>query len=356
MTTLTEPTRRPWPCPGAVLTYDVRRADSDTTAPVAAHDRLADGRRRLRHAGRPLPRPHGHHLRPAGRRAEHQGRPDQPVDARAARRRCPPDHRRARLRSGRPVREQRRRGERARPRGRAPGGCPRRWSRTSRRSPAMLPDREGALAACRAVHETYQAQRLRRGHGALHPRREPPGADRRRSSPASRRRIPRCSGCRPRTTARAPMRCSARTSSPAPRTSRTSTRCVRRRPDRHRGRCRSPKGQLATAARARRPSGSAGARDLPERPRRLPGRRVRPDGRTRRVRGQAPRGARRGPDAATPPPTPSAPEEIDLLRRIRLTTRWRRPTRRAFQVAAGGDVGQVPDGPGRRERECCDIK
>ena len=40
---------------------------------------------------------------------------------------------------------------------------------------AILPDREGALAACRAVHDAYQRARLRRRHGAVHRRRQPPG-------------------------------------------------------------------------------------------------------------------------------------------------------------------------------------
>ena len=51
MTTMTEPTTHTLDAPGAVLTYDVRQADS-TTAPGAAPDRIADGRRRVRHAGR----------------------------------------------------------------------------------------------------------------------------------------------------------------------------------------------------------------------------------------------------------------------------------------------------------------
>ena len=32
----------------------------------------------------------------------------------------------------------------------------------------ILPDAEGALAVCRAVHDAYEARRLRRRHGALH--------------------------------------------------------------------------------------------------------------------------------------------------------------------------------------------
>ena len=126
MTTMTEPTTHtPWTRPAPTLTYDVRGADSDTRRAAApAHHRIADGRQRVRHAREPLPRSHGRDLRPAGRRAQHEGRPGQPVHAGAARRRPAPDHRRARQRPGRPLRQQRRRGERARPRGRAPGAGP----------------------------------------------------------------------------------------------------------------------------------------------------------------------------------------------------------------------------------------
>ena len=51
MTTMTEQTTSTLDAPGAVLTYDIRGADSDTST-RAAHDRLADGRRRVRHARR----------------------------------------------------------------------------------------------------------------------------------------------------------------------------------------------------------------------------------------------------------------------------------------------------------------
>ena len=60
---------------------------------------------------------------------------------------------------------------------------------------SILPDREGALAVTPGDPRHVPAQRLRRRHGAVHRRREPPGADRPRSSPASRRPIRRCSGC-----------------------------------------------------------------------------------------------------------------------------------------------------------------
>ena len=40
---------------------------------------------------------------------------------------------------------------------------------------SILPDREGALAASRAVHDAYLQARVRRRHGAVHRCREPPG-------------------------------------------------------------------------------------------------------------------------------------------------------------------------------------
>ena len=73
---------------------------------------------------------------------------------------------------------------------------------------ALVPDREAALATCRAVAETYQ----QRGFGAgmahfitiVSPRRPVHGRDSRRSPGLTHR----CSGCPPMTTARAPTRCS----------------------------------------------------------------------------------------------------------------------------------------------------
>ena len=97
MTTMIEPTTHTLDVPGAVLTYDVRRARL-AHRPGARRDRVADGRQRLRHAGRPLHRSHRGDLRPARRRAQHQGRSRQPVHARRARRRPASAHRRARTR------------------------------------------------------------------------------------------------------------------------------------------------------------------------------------------------------------------------------------------------------------------
>ena len=77
---------------------------------------------------------------------------------------------------------------------------------------SLVPDREFALAACQDIHETYQRERLRAPAMAQfiaivsHER-----SVHRRVRSRSRRPIRRCSGCRPRTTARATTRCSART-------------------------------------------------------------------------------------------------------------------------------------------------
>ena len=65
----------------------------------------------------------------------------------------------------------------------------------------VVPDRDAALAACRAIHDTYQ--RSGSGAGMAHTS-SPSSATRassRTTSPNSRHRTRRCSGCRPRTTA-----------------------------------------------------------------------------------------------------------------------------------------------------------
>ena len=77
---------------------------------------------------------------------------------------------------------------------------------------SILPDRENAKAAVRAIQSSYQAGGFGAGMAhfiAITSHRGPFPDD----SPASRRRIRRCSGCRPRTTATGPMCCSRRTSS-----------------------------------------------------------------------------------------------------------------------------------------------
>ena len=145
----------------------------------AADDRIADGRERVRHARRALHRSHRGHLRPAGRRTQHQGRSGRAVHARGARRRPASDHRRARRGPGRPLRQQRWRGERARPRGEAPGAGPdaRRARAAARVDPARPRGRAGGLPG---DPRDVRAERVRRRHGAVHRRRGPSGSDRRR--------------------------------------------------------------------------------------------------------------------------------------------------------------------------------
>ena len=134
-----------------------------------AADRLADGRRRLRHPLRPLHRPHRRHLRPAGERAQRHDRSRQPGDARGPRRRPAPAHRRRRGRAGRPVRQQRRRGERAGPRGEAPAG--RTDARRARAAPRLDPPRPGARPRRGPGRpRDVPTRRLGRRDGALHRR------------------------------------------------------------------------------------------------------------------------------------------------------------------------------------------
>ncbi len=121
---------------------------------------------------------------------------------------------------------------------------------------AILPDHESALAVNEAIAETYQ----RRGFGpamaqfiitvshkgpftlAMH---------------VSRRPIRPCSGCRRRTTGRAPIRCWVRTSSPARTTDPTSKPCGRPRPASSLRRGWSPRASWRIAAPRRPPSVSA---------------------------------------------------------------------------------------------------
>ena len=171
MTTMTEPTTHTLDVPGAVLTYDVR-ARRDHRAPLLLMIGSPMGAGGFGTLAGPLHRPHRRHLRPARRRAQREGRPGQPVDARAARRRPASDHR------GRsaPARSTCSRA----------AAAPSTRSRSSRRIPERRPDARRARAAARrrscptararwpsaeAIHETYQQQRLRRRHGAVHRRR-----------------------------------------------------------------------------------------------------------------------------------------------------------------------------------------
>ena len=124
MTTMTEPTTSTLEAPGAVLTYDIRGADSDAIAPVLLLIGSPMGASGFGTLAGHFPDRTIVTYDPRGVERSTKADPTSRVDARAARRRPAPDHRRARRGPGRPLREQRRRGQRARPRGGAPGGRP----------------------------------------------------------------------------------------------------------------------------------------------------------------------------------------------------------------------------------------
>ena len=204
---MTEPTTHTLDVPGAVLTYDVRRNDAEHRAGAAA-DRVADGRRRLRHAGGTLRRPHGRDLRPARRGAQQTHRRRNRVHARRARRRPAPADRGAGRRAGRPLRQQRWRGERARP-GRPP---PRAGPDARRARAAGRPGAAGSRGGAGRVRRTSTRPTSAAASGRRWRSSSRSSATRARSrptSPTSPRRTRRCSGCRPRTTAPATTRCSA---------------------------------------------------------------------------------------------------------------------------------------------------
>ena len=183
-TTATEPDRRARSrSPAPRSTYDVRRNDATHRAdPVP--DRLTDGRRGLRHARRPLRGPHRRHLRPA--RHASAAPPTilrQPV--------TPEDHAddlhriieavgRARSTCSRAAAERSTRSRSSRSTRRTCG-------RSSAHEPPLaivLPDREHALAAARAIHDDVPAQLA--GAPAW-PTSSPSSATRGRSRPRSRR-------------------------------------------------------------------------------------------------------------------------------------------------------------------------
>ena len=77
----TEPTTRTLAVPGAVLTYDVR-ANESSTKPVLMLIGSPMGAAGFGTLAGSLHRSHGRHLRPARCGAQHEGRPDDRVDAR----------------------------------------------------------------------------------------------------------------------------------------------------------------------------------------------------------------------------------------------------------------------------------
>ena len=170
--TMTEPTQT---ARRAGRRADLRRpAQRRDNRAAAVPDRLADGRRRLRHPGRATSRSHRRHLRPARRRTQHQGRPDDRVDARSARRRPASDHP----------------GEVGGPVDlfASSGGAVNALALVAKHpedvrtlvaheppAAAVLPDRENAHGRGARHQRDVQAQRLGRRDGALHRRRQPRG-------------------------------------------------------------------------------------------------------------------------------------------------------------------------------------
>ena len=291
MTTMTEPTTRTLDVPGATLTYDVRKADS--ACPGAAPDRVADGRRRVRHAGGHFPDRTVVTYDPRGVERSTKADPASPS--------TPEEHADdlhriiAELDAG-PV-----------DLFASSGGAvnalalvathPEQVRTLVAHEPplaSILPDREGAMAVTQAIHDTYQRSGFGPGMAqfivvvshkgpmtadfAAQPAPDPAmfglptEDDGTRTDPLLGQNIVILHALRAR------LRRAAGGLDP--------DRAGRRR--RVGGRDGAPRrGGRRRAARHR-------ARDLPERPRRLPRRRVRPDRRPGRLRREAARGPRRG--------------------------------------------------------------
>ena len=295
MTTMTEPTTRTLDAPGADAHLRRPGGRRAGPSPGPAPDRLADGRERVRHPGRPLHRSHGRDLRPARRRAQHEGRSGEPSRRPSSTpTTCIGSSTSSAVAAGRPLREQRRRGERARARREAPGAGPdaRRARAPARGDPARprgcagghRGDRRHLPAAAGSVPAWPSSSSPSATQGPI-------DAGFRRPSP---RRIRRCSACRPRTTATGPTRCCSRTSSRARTTSPISMPCAAASTRIVLGAGVESEARWPTAVPRPPPSVSARARGLPERPRWLPRRRIRPAGRPGWVRRQAARGPRPG--------------------------------------------------------------
>jgi pimeloyl-ACP methyl ester carboxylesterase len=124
---------------------------------------------------------------------------------------------------------------------------------------SILSDSQNAKATVLAIQNSYQTRGFGAGMAhfmAVTSHRGPFPDDF-----ASRRHpIQRCSGCRPRMTAAGPMCCSDRTSSVRLTTSRTSTRCGRRRPGSSSPPAPSRRARWRTAAPSPSPSGSVPSR------------------------------------------------------------------------------------------------
>ena len=184
----TKPITQTLAVPGATLTYDVRASEATTepTLVLIGSPMGAGGFPSLaaHFPDRTIvtydPRNNGERS-PAGRSRACRITPEH-----AGRRRAR-GHRGDRRRPGRHVRQQRRRGRRAGARGEASRTTSEPSWPTSRRWHRSVSDREQALAATRAIYDTYQAQRRWRRHGQVHAGRactaasSPPRSPRRRA-------------------------------------------------------------------------------------------------------------------------------------------------------------------------------
>ena len=174
MTTMTEPTTATIEAPGAVLTYDIRRSDS-TTEPALFLLGSPMGAGGFATLASHFPDRTIVTYDPRG--VERSVKAD-PATVSTPEQHADDIHRviAAVGGPGRPVRQQRRRGECAGPRGEVPGRRPhaRRARAPARVDPARPRERDGGHPGDR---RHLPAQWLRAGDGPVHPRGQPPGRD-----------------------------------------------------------------------------------------------------------------------------------------------------------------------------------
>ena len=257
MTTMTEQTTPTLDAPGAVLTYDIRGADSDTTAPVLLLIGSPMGASGFGTLAGHFPDRTIVTYDPRGVERSTKADPSSPS--------TPEQHADdlhriiAELgsRPGRHLREQRRRGERARPRGGAPGAGRGRSSPTSRRSPPSSPTARARWRPAEAVHDAYQQHGFGVGMARfiLAVSHQGPMTLEFADQPDAGSGDVRAAGRGRRQPDR--RAAAARTSSRAPTTSPTSMRCARRRPGSSSRAGVESEGQLANrgAERRRRAAG-----------------------------------------------------------------------------------------------------
>ena len=234
--TTIEPTTHTLDVPGATLTYDVRRNDA-STEPILLLIGSPMGAAGFGTLAGPLHRPHRRHLRPARRRSA--ASKTDPASPSTPEEHADDLHRiiEALGRAGRPLRQQRRRGQCAGARGEASGG--RADARRARAAARLDPARPRGTRSPRPAPSTRRTSaRLGRRHGPLHRGGQPPRPVHRGVRRAAGSGSRRCSACRPRTTAtRTDPMLGPEHACTSPRTSPTSTPCGGIDPDR-RGRRR----------------------------------------------------------------------------------------------------------------------